>query len=91
MKDTAGQEKFSALAPIYYRDAEGKLLLYFVHMISILNGLGAVLVYDITYKESFAKVWNSIRLKNWLKFIGCKMAKWAKRSQWRWYCISYSW
>ena len=24
-KDTAGQEKFSALAPIYYRDAEGKL------------------------------------------------------------------
>jgi len=37
--DTAGQEKFSALAPIYYRDAEG-----------------AVLVYDITMKESFPKV-----------------------------------
>jgi small GTP-binding protein len=37
--DTAGQEKFSAVAPIYYRDAEG-----------------AVLVYDITMKESFPKV-----------------------------------
>jgi len=42
--DTAGQEKFSALAPIYYRDAEG-----------------AVLVYDITMKESFPKV------EKWLK------------------------
>eukprot|EP00330_Aristerostoma_sp_ATCC50986_P011583 CAMPEP_0114586246 /NCGR_PEP_ID=MMETSP0125-20121206/9521_1 /TAXON_ID=485358 ORGANISM="Aristerostoma sp., Strain ATCC 50986" /NCGR_SAMPLE_ID=MMETSP0125 /ASSEMBLY_ACC=CAM_ASM_000245 /LENGTH=127 /DNA_ID=CAMNT_0001781595 /DNA_START=47 /DNA_END=430 /DNA_ORIENTATION=+ len=37
--DTAGQEKFAAMAPIYYRDAEG-----------------AVLVYDITYRESFDKV-----------------------------------
>jgi small GTP-binding protein len=42
--DTAGQEKFHALGPIYYRDAHG-----------------AVLVYDITDQESFAKV------KVWLK------------------------
>jgi len=37
--DTAGQEKFDAMAPIYYRDSEG-----------------AVLVYDITIRESFNKV-----------------------------------
>lgn len=37
--DTAGQEKYHALGPIYYREADG-----------------AVLVYDITDKDSFAKV-----------------------------------
>lgn len=42
--DTAGQERFHALGPIYYRDANG-----------------ALLVYDITDKDSF------IRVKNWVK------------------------
>merc|ERR1712029_598560 len=42
--DTAGQERFHALGPIYYRDANG-----------------AILVYDITDADSFAKV------KNWVK------------------------
>ena len=42
--DTAGQEKYHALGPIYYRDAHG-----------------AVLVYDITDKDSFSKV------RVWLK------------------------
>ena len=28
LKDTAGQEKFNALAPIYYRDAKGAILVY---------------------------------------------------------------
>jgi len=37
--DTAGQERFHSLGPIYYRDADG-----------------ALLVYDITDFESFAKV-----------------------------------
>lgn len=37
--DTAGQERFHALGPIYYRDANG-----------------AILVYDITDKDSFEKV-----------------------------------
>lgn len=37
--DTAGQEKFHALAPMYYKDA-----------------VGAIIVYDITFKESFDKV-----------------------------------
>eukprot|EP01110_Echinostelium_bisporum_P003539 TRINITY_DN1862_c0_g1_i1.p1 TRINITY_DN1862_c0_g1~~TRINITY_DN1862_c0_g1_i1.p1 ORF type:complete len:218 (-),score=41.48 TRINITY_DN1862_c0_g1_i1:168-821(-) len=42
--DTAGQERFHALGPIYYRDANG-----------------ALLVYDITDRDSFAKV------QNWVK------------------------
>uniref|UniRef100_A0A6U4HT06 Ras-related protein Rab-21 n=1 Tax=Hemiselmis andersenii TaxID=464988 RepID=A0A6U4HT06_HEMAN len=42
--DTAGQERFHALGPIYYRDADG-----------------ALLVYDTTDAESFAKV------KSWVK------------------------
>ena len=42
--DTAGQERFHALGPIYYRDADG-----------------ALLVYDITDEQSFAKV------KNWVR------------------------
>lgn len=43
-QDTAGQERFHALGPIYYRDSNG-----------------AILVYDITDEDSFAKV------KNWVK------------------------
>jgi Ras-related protein Rab-21 len=42
--DTAGQERFHALGPIYYRDADG-----------------ALLVYDTTDTDSFAKV------KSWVK------------------------
>eukprot|EP01114_Cavostelium_apophysatum_P006816 TRINITY_DN1830_c0_g1_i1.p1 TRINITY_DN1830_c0_g1~~TRINITY_DN1830_c0_g1_i1.p1 ORF type:complete len:200 (+),score=32.58 TRINITY_DN1830_c0_g1_i1:128-727(+) len=42
--DTAGQERFHALGPIYYRDANG-----------------ALLVYDITDGDSFARV------QNWVK------------------------
>jgi len=42
--DTAGQERFHALGPIYYRDANG-----------------ALLVYDITDNDSFARV------QNWVK------------------------
>jgi len=42
--DTAGQERFHALGPIYYRDANG-----------------ALLVYDITDKDSFLKVQNWVR------------------------------
>jgi len=42
--DTAGQEKFHALGPIYYRDANG-----------------AILVYDITDRDSFDRV------QNWVK------------------------
>jgi len=42
--DTAGQERFHALGPIYYREANG-----------------ALLVYDITDRDSFTKV------RNWVK------------------------
>jgi len=42
--DTAGQERFHALGPIYYRDAQG-----------------ALLVYDITDRDSFTKV------QHWVK------------------------
>jgi len=42
--DTAGQERFHALGPIYYRDANG-----------------ALLVYDITDRDSFTKV------RHWVK------------------------
>lgn len=55
MKDTAGQEKFHALAPIYYRDAEGNEIVCSVFFFNVFF-LGAVLVYDITHKESFEKV-----------------------------------
>lgn len=41
--DTAGQEIFNAITPIYYRDAQG-----------------ALLVYDVTQQETFAKVENWI-------------------------------
>jgi len=59
-KDTAGQEKFHALGPIYYRDADG---------ISSCSSLihphdyfvAALLVYDVTDAQSFTKV------KNWVK------------------------
>ena len=42
--DTAGQERYAALGPIYYRDANG-----------------ALLVYDITDRQSFDRV------KQWVK------------------------
>jgi len=42
--DTAGQERFHALGPIYYREADG-----------------ALLVYETTDTDSFAKV------KSWVK------------------------
>jgi Ras-related protein Rab-21 len=42
--DTAGQERYHALGPIYYRDAQG-----------------ALLVYDVTDRDSFTKV------RNWVK------------------------
>eukprot|EP01115_Flamella_aegyptia_P012619 TRINITY_DN6358_c0_g1_i1.p1 TRINITY_DN6358_c0_g1~~TRINITY_DN6358_c0_g1_i1.p1 ORF type:complete len:208 (-),score=34.98 TRINITY_DN6358_c0_g1_i1:22-645(-) len=50
--DTAGQERFHALGPIYYRDANG-----------------ALLVYDITDVDSFAKV------KNWVKELRKMLGK----------------
>ncbi len=43
-QDTAGQERYAALGPIYYRDANG-----------------ALLVYDITDRQSFDRV------KQWVK------------------------
>ena len=39
LQDTAGQERYHALGPIYYRDSQG-----------------AIVVYDITDEDSFAKV-----------------------------------
>ena len=52
LKDTAGQEQFHALNPIYYREAAGKLHCFAA---SILN-LAAIIVYDITDSGSFSKV-----------------------------------
>lgn len=50
----AGQERFHALGPIYYRDANG-----------------ALLVYDITDRESFTKV------RHWVKVgASCKPSRW---------------
>lgn len=45
LKDTAGQEKFRAIAPMYYQSA-----------------VCAIIVYDITFKESFHKVTTTIPL-----------------------------
>ena len=53
--DTAGQERFHALGPIYYRDANG-----------------ALLVYDITDSESFAKVRKWV--KELRKIVGSEIA-----------------
>eukprot|EP01106_Pelomyxa_sp_JSP_P007963 TRINITY_DN228_c0_g1_i5.p1 TRINITY_DN228_c0_g1~~TRINITY_DN228_c0_g1_i5.p1 ORF type:complete len:230 (+),score=48.26 TRINITY_DN228_c0_g1_i5:105-692(+) len=49
--DTAGQEKFHALGPIYYRDAHG-----------------ALLVYDITDRNSFERV--QLWVKELRKMLG---------------------
>ena len=49
--DTAGQEQFNSLAPIYYRDANG-----------------AILVYDISFRESFDKVLILInKISKWIR------------------------
>ncbi|PIA17635.1 ras-domain-containing protein [Coemansia reversa NRRL 1564] len=53
--DTAGQERYKSLAPMYYRNAEG-----------------AVVVYDITQSETFAKAkaWvNELRRQNESKTV----------------------
>jgi len=50
--DTAGQERFHALGPIYYRDANG-----------------ALLVYDITDRDSFLKV------QTWVKELRKMLGK----------------
>lgn len=50
--DTAGQERFHALGPIYYRDANG-----------------ALLVYDITDRDSFIKV------QTWVKELRKMLGK----------------
>jgi len=50
--DTAGQERFHALGPIYYRDANG-----------------ALLVYDITDRDSFTKV------QTWVKELRKMLGK----------------
>jgi Ras-related protein Rab-21 len=39
LSDTAGQERFSAMAPLYYKGAHA-----------------AIVVYDLTYKESLNKI-----------------------------------
>ncbi len=49
--DTAGQEKYHALNPIHYRGAQGTLNQYLKIILS-----GALIVYDITDVDSFAKV-----------------------------------
>ena len=76
LQDTAGQERFHALGPIYYRDADGAACARSCHVVAV--GLtrcvrvyswdagervdsGALLVYDITDVDSFARV------KNWVK------------------------
>ncbi|RWW20149.1 hypothetical protein GW17_00015754, partial [Ensete ventricosum] len=61
--DTAGQERFHALGPIYYRDADGMYLintntsLY----VSLLVNAAALLVYDITDTDTF------LRVRKWVK------------------------
>ena len=68
-QDTAGQERFHALGPIYYRDADGMPSLR-----SIKNSnasktqpcflslfAAALLVFDITDADSF------LRVKTWVK------------------------
>lgn len=69
--DTAGQEKFHALGPIYYRDSNGlpplslssftqqPLFLWTTHTHAMETG--AILVYDITDRDSFDRV------QNWVK------------------------
>jgi len=41
------------LAPVYYRDADGKRCIFEEEL---MRKIGAVLVYDITIKQTFEKV-----------------------------------
>lgn len=71
--DTAGQEKFHALGPIYYRDSNGLpahtllahssrfFFLWTSHTHKHTTETGAILVYDITDRDSFDRV------QNWVK------------------------
>jgi Ras-related protein Rab-21 len=71
LQDTAGQEKFHALGPIYYRDADGTASSFFSskviytnpyfshHLCSIIAA--ALLVYDITDSDTF------VRVTKWVK------------------------
>ena len=56
-KDTAGQETYHALGPIYYRDAHGS----FRDIPHMLIPIGALLVYDITDEDSY------LRIQEWIK------------------------
>lgn len=55
----AGQERYAALGPIYYRDANG-----------------ALLVYDITDRQSFDRVKQVCLFLGW--FVFSKLEKWVK-------------
>lgn len=68
--DTAGQERFHSLAPIYYRDANG-----------------ALLVYDVTDRDSFTKVRHWVKElrkivgKNIVLVIACNKSDMEKKRQ----------
>lgn len=76
MWDTAGQEKYHSLAPMYYRGIKE----FLIFLMFFLDAQVAVLVYDITKRDSYESLrkWVNELRENGPKDL-CKMLNFSKK------------